>query len=143
MRLRKRNNKVRGKTYPRYELELTQNEAIRLEKLGMEYEIEDIDPKGWVSLRLKVPTTIGLLPPPKTPISLDLNLSKDQWDRFKGNLKRNGLTTCQAVSNYVSAVNESVDRLGDYPTITVVNVWQGVPRSRSQKLLSRGVSELV
>jgi hypothetical protein len=142
MRLRVRTNRVRGKSYKRYQLDLSQNEGIRLEKLGLDYEIEDIDPKGWVSLKRILPTTSDLLPPNKTPTSINLNLSKEDWSRFKGIMKGNGLTTCQAFSNYVQAVNEAADKLGEYPSITVINVWEGVPRSRSQRLVRREVQGL-
>lgn len=130
-----------SKDYESYSLDLTKEEGLKLSKLGSDFEIEDIDPKGWASLRLKVPTSMADFhvkdDDPKTTVLL--HCSKAEWAKFKANLSGKGLTVCQSFTNYVQAVNESLDRIGDMPCIVIQNVWQGVPRSRSEKLLNRQV----
>jgi hypothetical protein len=141
MRLRRVTTSVRGKPYTRYRLDLSKEEGIALEKLGLEWLIEDVDPKGWVQLRLKLPTSMADLhakpEDPKTTVLL--HCSKAEWEKFKKNLSEKGLTVCQSFTNYVQAVNETVDKIGDFPSVIIMNVWQGVPRSRSEKLLKREV----
>jgi hypothetical protein len=141
MRLRCRSIKRGTKVYQTYSMDLAKEEGIRLSKLGDQWEIEDVDPKGWVQLKRKVPTSMAdfHVKPEDPKTTILLHCSRAEWSQFKSNLNDKGLTVCQSFTNYVQAVNESVDRLGEYPSIIIQNVWNGVPRSRSEKLIDRRV----
>lgn len=128
MKIREDKRKVKGKEYPLYRATLTKREHYLLSKLGKEFEIKDVDPKGFVELKVKHDTTKGFA------TSVDPRTSFNVYDggvleRFKGLCRERGLSMCQVLNDFMCGVVEGVN--GD---VKIVNVFFGVPRSRKKEV---------
>jgi len=140
MRVCKVRHKVKGKEYVNIKASFPMREGLKILELGQEWELEDIDPKGFLIFKRKNATSITNAVAIDPLVGVRMHVSREEYRRFRAVLRARGLTVCHAISAYVRAVNECEDRLGESPLIQVLSIFEGVPRSRREKTVVRGVS---
>ena len=136
MKLYKIKQKKGGKEYSIYIMNLTREEAVKLASLGEEFEIQDVDPKGFVSLKSKCRSNIAFL---DRRTCLRLYVSDEDWECFKGLVRGRGLSVCRVVSGFVKAVLADEELLLEPRRVRVVDLFVGYPRSRRQRDIGRVV----
>lgn len=120
---------------------LTKREAYILRKLGNEFVIEDVDEKtGEVWFKVKrnsnVTTTTDVVQKGGDSVcSFRLWVSRGEWERFKEECRRRGLSVCRVVSDFVRAVCLEPELVESPGGVKIVNVFLGRPRSRLERKL--------
>jgi hypothetical protein len=128
--------KVGGKVYKNYKASLTKREAYLLSKVGREFEIEDVDEKTgsvWFRVSNKTTNTFKDLGDPVSSFRLWVGVG--EWERFKVECRRRGLSVCRVLSDFVRVVNLVPDVVESPGGVRVVNVFLGKPRSRFERKL--------
>jgi len=138
MKIRVDKRKVKGKEYELYRATLTKREYHLLQKLGNEFKIKDVDPKGFVELEVKRDLTVGFVT--SSEGEGDPQTSFNVYDRgvlegFKEWCRGRGLSMCQALNDFMRGVVEGEEHLGDVGGVKIVNVFLGKPRSKRKRLL--------
>jgi len=140
MKIRRLKRKVQGKEYDLYRIFLRKKEALKLLEVGNEFEIEDIDPKGWIILKvMKAASNPNEYSNRRFKTSFDVYGGQSRWNRFRQILNHKGLTECHFFNDVIDMVlarDEHSLHLGD---IYYQNVWVGKPGSTEKVLLMKRV----
>ncbi len=125
-----------NRQYSRYRILLTKAEGLRISKVGDYFEIFDADPKG--ELILHSPKRFDYnysTTKPSVKTSFLLHVSKEDWARFKKYVRSKGLSVCEALSAYVTAVLADEDSVLERK-ITLNFYYQGRPRGHRRSLIT-------
>jgi len=137
MRIHKRRVKKGKYEYEVFSMSLRKEEALSLLKLGNEFYIKDIDPKGEVILGVKNASSMAelLVGDERVKVTLNLNVSKRTWREFMDIAHESGSNACHIISDLVVyTVKKRYDPFNFRPII--INVFTGVPRGK-KKLIYR------
>lgn len=131
MRVFKVREKKNGREYVRYKANLTKREGVNLLKLGGKFELEDIDRHGEVFFKVNRETTRGF-GDPKTSFNVYDVVVRDEFKRW---CRERGLSMCQVFNDFMRAVVEGAEHVGDVGGVKIVNVFYGKPRSKRKRLI--------
>jgi len=140
MKLHRYKQRKNGREYEVWSLRLSAEERRRVQNLALEYELDDVDPKGWLILKAKGESSTAVSSKNLARklgsfhTSFRLHVSEEEYDRFKELCRSRGLTTCRVISNFIRAALVRDDGLLEPGSITIESHFYGRPRGPSEKI---------
>jgi len=138
MKLHRYKQRKNGREYEIWSLRLSAEERRRVQNLAAEYELDDIDPKGWLILKAKPQSSIAVssknLARKSWATSFRLHVSEEEYARFKQLCRSRGLTTCRAISDFIRSCLVKEDNLLEPGSVVIESHFYGRPRGPSEKI---------